>query len=175
MTTEQLIADMKYIRNLATSRVKYDFDGQMQYPPGGYGICFNCGVVVPSDQYIVYADNGQTAGYQKPEDEIIRTISFEDNFEFNDKNDESVWFYFAFLTESDVESNMILSDDSKYELEIIDGDISYQAAVILGEESHDGYVWSNMSVAYAPHKEWSPTGLGSNGNTNGGAILDSIH
>jgi len=169
--TEQLVADIKYVRNLAVSRVEHHFTSpfeSIEYPPVGYGIYFNW---AGGRNYIVYADR-DLMGYQPAEDSIIKMVNYDNKFELSDNNSENNEFYFIFITENDIRSNMTLSDDSKYELKFLYQDISRKSIVTIGEESDDGYVWTSIGAVYGVNKEYAG-GMNGNGNGNCGSICPS--
>lgn len=150
--TEKIAADIRYIRNLAISRSEYQFASQTEsektYPPGGYGVYFSG----TYDKYIIFADNGDTNGYQSAQDEMLYEVSV-DPFVLDDQNSTLTNFYFVFVSEHEVVTNMGQGSQKQYTLNLREdigayGD-GYQGSLILGEISSDGYVWSNIGTSYS--------------------------
>ncbi|MCD4760504.1 prepilin-type N-terminal cleavage/methylation domain-containing protein [bacterium] len=158
--TEQTETDIRYVRNLATSRITYDFDGpagpaEAVYPPGGYGVYFQ-DVYADSSYYIIYADSG-TPGYQAGSDALIRQVTFENTaVEIKDYNNSSAQScYFAFNTEKEVNTDMAQKAPGHYyslEIELISSGsyprTAYTGYIHIGELTADGYVWTNVSSSY---------------------------
>ncbi|PLX25762.1 hypothetical protein C0580_01645 [Candidatus Parcubacteria bacterium] len=150
---DKLASDIRYIRNLVISRAEYQFEGQAEeekaYPPGGYGVYFNGNL--PQHKYFLFADSGETNGYQGGEDEILYEV-LVDPLKVDDQNGSLKSFWFTFVSEHEVRSNMGLGPEFKFTLNIRE-DVGnwgsgYQATLILGEMSSDGYVWSNLGTSY---------------------------
>ena len=151
--TEKIASDVRYLRNLAVSRAKYQFVGQTEaekaYPPGGYGIYFNGNVT--QHKYFLYADDGTQVGYQAANDEKLYEVVVHP-LKLDDQNSGLNSFYFAFISEHEVSTNMGLGQQTQYTINIRE-DIGawgtgYQGTLILGELSSDGYVWSNIGTSY---------------------------
>ena len=152
--TEKIASDVRYLRNLAVSRAKYQFVGQTEaekaYPPGGYGIYFNGNVT--QHKYFLYADDGTQVGYQAANDEKLYEVVVHP-LKLDDQNSGLNSFYFAFISEHEVSTNMGLSASIKeYTLNLRE-DVGvygsgYQGTLVLGEVSSDGYVWSNIGTSY---------------------------
>lgn len=150
---DKLSSDIRYIRNLAISRAEYQFAGQTEeekaYPAGGYGIFFNGNIA--QHKYIVFADNGDNVGYQAAEDEAMYEV-LVDPLKLDDQNSALKSFYFTFVSEHEVDSNMGLGSEFKFTLNIREDvgvyGTGYQATLVLGEMSSDGYVWSNLGTSY---------------------------
>ena len=150
---DKLTSDVRYLRNLAVSRAKYQFVGQTEaekaYPPGGYGIYFNGNVT--QHKYFLYADDGTQVGYQAANDEKLYEVVVHP-LKLDDQNSGLNSFYFAFISEHEVSTNMGLGQQTQYTINIRE-DIGawgtgYQGTLILGELSSDGYVWSNIGTSY---------------------------
>ena len=150
---DKLTSDVRYLRNLAVSRAKYQFAGQTEaekaYPPGGYGIYFNGAVT--QHKYFLYADNGNATGYQATEDEKLYEVVV-DPLKLDDQNSALSSFYFAFVSEHEVVTNMGLGQETQYTINIRENigawGTGYEGTLILGELSSDGYVWSNVGTSY---------------------------
>ena len=166
--TDLLVADLRYVRNLAVSRTVYDFEdgADPQYPPGGYGIYFR-DLPNQAAEYIIFADSGEP-GYSPGSDKIIkqRTITNE-AIELNDSvQDDKNNFYFIFITENQAVTDMTQRSGGKYLLEIINRgsgypDKGYRSIVTMGERSVNSqeefeYTWANFGFYYSEYVPPTP-------------------
>ena len=152
-SSQKMAADVRYVRSLAISRTVYQFSGQTEeeaiYPPGGYGVFFT--QTPTPDRYYVYADNGAQVGFQWGQDEWISYVDLQDLEIVDKSNGNAGTFYFAFSTESEINTNITQSSDSKFIVQLreeIESGTGLQGTLTLGEYSNDGYIWSNLGEAY---------------------------
>lgn len=148
LVTERVAADLKQIRNLATSRV---INENNVYPAGGYGINF-----VDSDQmfgetayYILYADSG-VAGYQSADDVIISKYIFpnDDLTIYPKENEANNDFYFTFINEHETVTDLVNSPPDGYSMLIkfrAGGPIN---TIRISDPAADTYTWGNINISY---------------------------
>ncbi|MDP2812798.1 MAG: prepilin-type N-terminal cleavage/methylation domain-containing protein [bacterium] len=161
---EKLMADIRYARNLAMSRTVHDFGAGAQYPAGGYGIYFE-DLATANAKYIIFADAG-TAGLTNEDYKIKETILSNSAIELNDYVADKSNFYFTFVTENQVNTNMAVSLRNTYQVEMLnkgpgsptDG---YRSVINIGERSLNSaneveYVWGNIGYAYSVYEPVRP-------------------
>ena len=161
---EKLMADIRYARNLAMSRTVHDFGTGEQYPAGGYGIYFE-DLSTASAKYIVFADAG-TLGFANEDYVIKETIISNSAIELNDYIADRSNFYFTFVTENQVNTNMALSVRNTYEVEMLNRGpgyptSGYRSVINIGERSLNSaneleYVWGNIGYAYSVYTPVNP-------------------
>lgn len=166
--TEQIAADARYIRNLATSRTTYDFgDGNPVFPPGGYGIefvDFNNGSPA---EYFVFADRaedgidlgGSPADYDEDKDGLIKHVVLDNaDIRIDDAVGATAIFYFNFLEENKVQTNILSPGTADtYAVIVLDPGPGYpvngyRGTVNLGERSAEisdspteyQYIWGTI-------------------------------
>ncbi len=170
-TSRQMVADIKYTRNLAVSRKVYDFaapypDLGEVYPPGGYGIYFQ---QLPVARYFIYADSGEASddlpyrndgglGYDPDKDPIIKdvTIDIADVVLVDTNSIGKPAVYFAFVSEGEVDTNFTPDSGGRYEVQLDYPGPGYPengliSLIILGETSDDQYIWSNLGESYSEY------------------------
>lgn len=164
-TTEQLAADIRLIRNMSISRTAYNFgSGVVEYPEDGYGIYFadptTSGQV---SYYILYAGVGEDnfdGGGSPTGDRIIKRVNLSNaRIELNDINSSRSDFYFIFLTENSISTDLTKDVQSRYIIEALDPCVitntngscqsGYRGVIRLGEVSGDKYTLSNIGVSYS--------------------------
>lgn len=156
--TEKVAADFRQTRALATSRAIDRTTGL--YPEGGYGIQFYNSPA----RYIVYADNDDSNnfGYQAGVDNIIKQVSLDSEItELQDLYSTLTSFHFRFRTENNIQTNLWPSPADHYAIALQGTD--YYGVIRLGEETEDGFVWSNIAIVYYeedPENPGSPGGKG---------------
>ena len=147
LATEGALADLKYARNLATSRVVHDFGGGVvEYPDNGYGVRFDNSGTYP--KYWIFADRG-TVGWDSQDDAVGSQIILENSAVDIQQAESSVdTYYISFISEDEISTDIVANDASKYVVEIIypaaierEG---YRGVLLLGEESVDGHSFANI-------------------------------
>lgn len=145
MVTERTAADLKQIRNLATSRV---INEDNIYPLGGYGIYFDDTQAEGNSFYILYADNGVTPSYQLSEDAIISKYIFPDNqirvYPMLENTGQT--FYFAFVNEHEVSTNVVPKEPDGYSIGLR-GDLITNT-ILISDPADDDYTWGNINILY---------------------------
>lgn len=173
--TEKLMADIRYARNLATSRTVHDFGSGEEYPAGGYGIYFE-DLSASNARYIVFADVGidgtdagsSAEGYDADRDFIVKeTILSNSAIELNDYVSDKSSFYFTFITENQVDTNMSYNPAiGKYYAELLNRGSGYPATgyrsiINVGERSLNSaneveYIWGNLGASYSVYNPPAP-------------------
>ncbi len=171
--TEQLLIDLRIIRNMATSRATFDMGGASPvYPPGGYGIYINrSGERI---KYRLYADSGDNTGYDSLEDKLIADeVVFADaSFDLLDSfNKKRIYLYFNFISENEISTDMTINN-SRYVMVVEDPGPGYPAkgyrgVITVGEKTQDGSVLSNLGKLYV---EFTPPDPGEDDGKDGGEI-----
>ena len=162
--TEQLKADLRVTRNLAVSRVTYNFEAPYPalgevFPPGGYGIYVN--PVPANDYYIIYADSGTDVGYNVDDDPVIKRVDIENSdIEVSDYRSATAK-YFAFKSENEVTTNFGYDSYGRYRMLVRwEGpgypEKGYQSLLLMGERSDDGYIWTPLGVTYSTYNPPAP-------------------
>ncbi|MBT4210150.1 MAG: hypothetical protein HOE19_04540 [Candidatus Komeilibacteria bacterium] len=187
MATDQLAADIRYTRNLATSNTIHHFSATTTadvrdlgdiYPPGGYGIYTNR----TAGTYTIFADSGidgtdagtSAEGYDGDKDMVIKIVALDNNLlELGDLNYPSATKrYFTFKSENEVDTDMHEDAHGLYELEIdyFAGydEQSYRGILRLGEEGEDGKVWVSLGKSTAGYTTPDP-------NPDDGGKEDPVH
>lgn len=147
MVTERVAADLKQVRNLATSRV---INENNIYPPGGYGVYFVDSNMLIGDAayYILFADSGEHTGYQPTEDTIISKYVFPNNSltiypkESENKNN----FYFTFLNEHTTNTDLENYPPYGYSMVIKLG--TAFNTIRISDPAADTYTWGNINILY---------------------------
>ncbi|PWB38542.1 MAG: hypothetical protein C3F02_03395 [Parcubacteria group bacterium] len=183
---EELINNLRRVRNMAASQTTYKFAGDSEavFPPGGYGIVFD-GTTEPA-KYFLYADKSagnpgflQSQGDEKIGTDIILPTpvgSSRGPLELSNGVDGDKSFYFALLSEKKAITDMVADSNKTYILSIkwpgpgapING---YEAEIRLGEQTNDGLVITNFGVAYS---EYTPPSSGTGLPIGCGAKCDYL-
>lgn len=145
MVTERVAADLKQIRNLSTSRV---INENNIYPPGGYGMYFDDTQDKGNSFYVLYADNGVNPNYQSDQDAIISKYIFPDNNirVYPMLESEGQTFYFAFVNEHEVSTNVSPKEPDGYSINIIID--AAPNTVLISDPADDDYAWGNINILY---------------------------
>lgn len=149
MVTERVAADLKQIRNLATSRV---INENNVYPPGGYGIYFNNDSEGngANSYYILFADDGEDPGYQSAKDVIISKYIFPNRDltiypMLESSNNE---FVFNFINEHAAYTNIEPKEPDGYAINIQFKDSGTINTILISDPAADDYVWGNINILY---------------------------
>ncbi|MDD5749641.1 MAG: prepilin-type N-terminal cleavage/methylation domain-containing protein [Patescibacteria group bacterium] len=150
--TDLLVADLRYVRNLAVSRTTYTLSEEegAQYPSSGYKIVFDR--VNNKARYRIFADFGDQQILIKE-----RTVNNTDVY-LKDHVEDKASFYVNFLTENQADSNMAANDSGKYLLAVVNNgpgypNKGYRSIITLGEKSFNAqgeveYTWANFGLYY---------------------------
>lgn len=142
---QQVLSDIRYARNLATSRVPYNFGSGPVFPPGGYGIFFNQN----ANSYTIYAESGASVGFQAAQDGTIKTASLTNSgLRLEDGNDiqSSQPKYFTFLSENTVAKNFAADGSGVFVLSVFDPVDNFEQKIQLGKQANDGSVFVSLGV-----------------------------
>jgi len=151
---ESFSRDVKYTRNLVSSRASYQFSGQTtpKFPDGGYGIV----VQSTSDYYDIVAYKADGATY-----EVVKHVPFESTIDFRvDVTSPAQYnFFMRFLDENTMVTNMTIRYDNKYVVKL--GNYACtgtcdRSLVAIAELAPDGNLIYN--VAYSMTSEVVSTG-----------------
>jgi len=144
-TSDKLMSDIRYIRNLAATRTAYDFNNTPGntsddvFPTNGYGIIFNS-----AHRYFILVDRGApglTSG-----DGLINPVDINSAITLDDYNPASTvpYPYFTFKSDKELYTNLVASAEGKYQIELDynpaypeDG---YNSVITVGEDSDDGSI-----------------------------------
>ena len=147
LVTERVAADLKQIRNLATSRV---INENNVYPAGGYGIYFqDYDGTGDSAYYILYADSG-APGYQSADDVIISKYILPDAgltiFPFEYETTDQ--FYFTFVNEHESQTDIPPKVSLGYSIRLNFKGQSTTNAILISDPAADTYTWGNINISY---------------------------
>lgn len=156
LDSEQIISDVRYIRNLAATRTMHN-----GVYPNGYGIAFiNGNGTNVKSKYVLY-DGSNFFGYNDP-NSILKTVELGNvKFRLVDPNktpynyNDTEVKHFLFRSENSISTNLQrASSNGQYQIEIyypylIETTEFFQKSTIsLGYKSEDDYFWSNLAVVY---------------------------
>ena len=144
MVTERVAADLKQVRNLATSRVIND---QNVYPTGGYGIYFDdTKNTINYSYYVLFADDG-VIGYDANTDVIISKYIFPNSDLTVDPKagGHKDTFYFIFVNEHTIATDIDLVDDAYDIIMQLSGNTN---TIKITDPANDGSTWGNMNILY---------------------------
>ena len=146
LVTERVAADLKQIRNLATSRV---INEQNIYPPGGYGIFVKNYYGSDNSYYILFADSGE-AGYQSANDVIISKYVFPNNnlTIYPKENEDKDTFYFTFINEHETSTDLSNSSPDGYSILIKFRASGSTNMIRISDPAADTYTWGNINILY---------------------------
>ncbi len=158
-STEELLANLRQVRNMAVSKTNYKFVGETQarYPTGGYGLVFD-GRAAPA-KYFIYADKDGDPSYQAIQgDEIIGAVinlaaPSPNPFELANDTDNDKFFYFAIISEKQVATDMTADANKRFIVRLRwpgpgSQRLGYESIIRLGEQTSDGAILSNFGAVY---------------------------
>lgn len=157
--TERLAAEIRQIRSKVLAREPEKSTGE--YPAGGYGVHF----YNSPPRYIIFADNNDSAGYDDGVDKkMIERFFSDDITELVELSGGRTDFYFRFKGPNEAYTNITDTTAKFYVIGVVATD--YRGNIRLGEDTEDGFLWTNMSVTYDDIDEADPSGGGGGGKIN---------
>lgn len=154
--TERAAADIKKARSMALSQIPDDATGE--YPAGGYGVHF----YNSPPRYVVFADHNELGGYSPSTDTIIKEVVMNEEIDSAVVlGDVATSFYFVFQAANEARTNMLTNVAEFYVMGIVSDD--YRGNIRLGEETEDGFTWTNIGTSFDLIDPGNPTGGGRGG------------
>ncbi len=147
-TSDQLLSDIKRVRNMATSRVV--IPGTNDFPIGGYGLMLNDPTNYKIVAYTVEDLSNVGDPYNSQNYVEIATTEFDDDFKIVSVENPSSMFYFRFFSENQFDSD-IDEEYFKYVIKVAEEDctgICEYSEISIGEETPQGFVWANAGINY---------------------------
>lgn len=153
-SAKQVLSDVRYARSLATSRTTWNLPtlGTV-FPPGGYGISF----ADDGSNYTIFAESGQTAGYQATQDGRVKLATLGDTtLKLEDYNQPVAGGtkYFTFKSADEVSTNFAentTTGDFKMAVYYQSGSVGYKGVIAMGRKADDGSVFVSLGLGGMPY------------------------